>query len=111
MTYHKTLNLARVAVSYITIGEIYEVAFTYANPHVHLSSFRQFLAPYKLLSLNDPIMEQFAELRSYLRRRGELISDFDLLIAATDLHYNLTLLTYNARHFKRIPQLKIYPQP
>jgi tRNA(fMet)-specific endonuclease VapC len=55
-------------------------------------------------------MEQFAEVRAYLRRRGELISDFDILLGATALHDDLTLLTYNTRHFKRIPHLKIYPQ-
>jgi predicted nucleic acid-binding protein len=107
--YHKKLNLRRVAVSYITVGEIYDVAFNYANPQAHLSSFRQFLAPFKILNLNDPIMEQFAEIRSFLRRRGEIISDFDILIGAIALHYDLTLLTYNARHFKRIPDLKMYP--
>ena len=110
-TYHKNLNLGRVAVSYITLGEIYEVAFNYANPHAHLVSFRQFLAPFKLLNVNDLIMERFGEIRSFLRRRGEIISDFDILIAATALHYDLTLLTYNARHFKRIPHLRLYPQP
>src|SRR5207237_5116099 len=91
------------------VGEIYDVAFAYANPQAHLSSFRQFLAPFTLLTLNDPIMERFAEIRSYLRRRGELISDFDILIGATALHHDLTLLTYNTRHFKRIPDLKLYP--
>ncbi len=77
----------------------------YANPQAHLQTFRQFLAPFPLLDLNEPIMERFAEIRSYLRRRGELISDFDLLIGATTLSYDLTLLTYNKRHFTRIPDL------
>jgi predicted nucleic acid-binding protein len=56
-------------------------------------------------------MERFAEIRSFLRRRGELIADFDLLIGATALYYDLTVLTYNKRHFKRIPDLKIYLHP
>ena len=97
-----------MAFSYITVGEIYYVAFAYANPQAHLLSFRQFLAPFTLLTLNDPIMEKFAEVRSYLRRRGELISDFDILIGATALHYDLTVLAYNMRHFKCIPDLKLY---
>ena len=98
----------QIAVSYITVGEIYDVAFAYGNPHAHLSSFRQFLAPFTLLTLNDAIMETFADVHSSLRRRGELISDFDILIGATALHHDLTLLTYNTRHFKRIPDLKLY---
>jgi tRNA(fMet)-specific endonuclease VapC len=107
--HHRKLNLARVAVSYLSVGEIYEVAFNYANPGAHLLSFRHFLAPFTLLNLNDPIMERFAELRAFLRRRGAMISDIDMLIAATALHHNLTVLTYNKKHFARIPDLKIYP--
>ena len=107
--FHKRIHPDKMAVSYITAGEIYDVAFAYANPQAHLSSFRQFLAPFTLLTLNDSIMETFAEVRSYLRRRGELISDFDILIGATALHHDLTLLAYNTRHFKRIPDLKVYP--
>jgi predicted nucleic acid-binding protein len=53
-------------------------------------------------------MEHFAETRALLRRRGELIADFDLLIAATALHHDLTLLTFNLRHFERIPELRLY---
>jgi predicted nucleic acid-binding protein len=53
-------------------------------------------------------MLRFAEVRSFLRRRGQLIPDFDLLIAATALHHDLTLLTFNRRHFLRVPDLKLY---
>jgi hypothetical protein len=28
---------------------------------------------------------------------------FDILLVATALHHNLTVLTYNIRHFNRIP--------
>ena len=33
---------------------------------------------------------------------GQIIADFDILIAATALHHDLTLLTRNTRHFDRI---------
>ena len=36
-----------------------------------------------------------------------MIGDFDLLIAATDLQYDPTLLTNNRRHFERIDGLRI----
>ena len=98
-----------VAISLVTIGEIYEGAFAYTNTQAHLKTFRQFLTPFHLLNLEEPIMERFAEVRSLLRRRGELIADFDILIGATALFHNLTLLTYNTSHFKRIPDLKFYP--
>ena len=98
-----------VAMSLVSVGEVYEGAFSYADPQAHLKIFRQFLTSFTLLNLNEPIMQRFAEIRSFLRRRGEIISDFDILIGATAIHHDLTLLTYNTRHFKRIPDLKFYP--
>ena len=99
---------SRIYVSYITIGEIYERAFTSTSPQAHLVVFRHFLSAYGLLGLSDPIMERFAETRALLRRRGQRVADLDLLIAATALHHDLTLLTFNVRHFERIPDLNLY---
>ena len=104
----RRLAQAGVAVSLVTVGEIYEVAFNSPNPEAHLTSSRRFFRPFRILGLNDAIMERFAEMRAYLRRRGEIIPDFDLLIGATALQYGLTVLTYNLRHFSRIPDLGIY---
>ena len=97
------LDPEEIVISLATVGEIYESAYSYANPQAHIHSFRQFLRNFQLLNFNLSIMEKFAEVRSSLRRRGELISDFDILIGVTALHHDLTLLTYNTRHFKRIP--------
>lgn len=97
-----------VGISIITMGEVYDGAFSSPNPQAHLERSRRFLLRYAVLGLTDGIMERFAELRSQLRRRGNLIPDFDLLIAATALHHDLMLLTYNRRHFERVPDLRLY---
>ncbi len=97
-----------ISISLITVGEIYEGAFGSPNPQAHLDTFRRFLSPYRILNLNEPIMERFAETRAYLRRRGEIISDADIIIGATALHYDLTILTFNLRHLRRIPDVRVY---
>ena len=97
-----------IRISLVTVAEIYESAYTYANPQEHVNRFRAFLDHFQLLSLNLPIVEKFAEVRAHLRRRGQLISDFDMLLGATALHYDLIVLTYNKKHFTRIPDIKIY---
>jgi tRNA(fMet)-specific endonuclease VapC len=58
--------------------------------------------------VTDQIVERFARQRAALRRQGQLIPDMDLLIAATALEENLTLVTRNIRHFERIPELRLY---
>ena len=98
----------RVGVSMISVGEIYEGAFRSVNPQAHIASFREFLRPFRTFTLNDPIMEEFARIRSGLRRRPELVPDLDILIGATAIHHELTLLTYNVRHLDRIDGLKVY---
>lgn len=102
------LSATRVFISIVSVGEIYERAFVFANAEAHLDSFRVVLARHPVINLNDPIMERFAELRAFLRRRGQMISDFDILIASSALYHDLTVLTFNRRHFDRIPDLKLY---
>ncbi len=98
-----------IAICLVTVAEVYEEAFTFANPQAHLHTFREFVSNFQLLNLTLPIIEKFAELRSYLRRRGEIVSDFDILLGSTALEYDLTVLTENRRHFARIPDLKLVP--
>lgn len=97
-----------LAVSWITVGELYEGALASPNPRGHLASLRRFLSPFRKLNPSDPIVERFAGIRFFLRRRGEVIPDFDIVVGATALHHDLTLLTRNARHLGRVPSLRLY---
>lgn len=98
----------RLAISLVSVAEIYEGAFNSPNPQAHFHSFRVFLRPFRKLVITDPIAERFAEVRALLRRRGQLIPDFDILLAATALDHDLTVLTFNRRHFQRVPDLRVY---
>ncbi len=97
-----------LAVSIIAVAEVYEGAFGAPDPQVTLAGLRDFLSDFAVLPLTDPIAESFARMRAALRRQGQLIPDMDLLIAATALEENLTLVTRNLRHFERISGLKLY---
>ena len=97
-----------LAVSIVSYGELFEGAVGAADPATELIRFRRFLARLALLPLDDAVMERFAFIRADLRGRGQLIPDLDLLIAATTRHHDLTLLTRNVRHFRRIPELRLY---
>lgn len=100
------------AISLITLGEIYEGIYYGRDPQESEAVFHQFLHSANVLSLNRSIMQRFARIRGDLRRRGQLIGDPDILIAATALYYDLTLLTRNQKHFQRISFLKAqFPTP
>ena len=66
----QSLNPEEIVVSLITVAEIYESAYNFANPEAHIQTFRSFLKNFQLLNLNLPIIEKFAEVRAHLRRKG-----------------------------------------
>lgn len=51
--------------------------------------------------------EVYGRLRAELERKGEPLSDPDLMIASIALANSLTLITGNAKHFKRVNELQI----
>lgn len=100
-----------IAVSIVTLGEVFDGAFSTVDPQRMLHIFRGYLEAFAVVPLTDPIMETFARLRASLRRQGRLIPDIDLQIAATAVTLNLTLVTRNLRHFSRVPDLSLYQAP
>lgn len=103
-----TLAPDGLAISLITYGEIYEGILYSQNPAASERVFRRFLRDVTVVPLIRPIMRRFALLRGQLRAAGNIISDFDLLIAASAIHHDLTLVTRNKKHFQRVPGLSLY---
>ena len=44
---------------------------------------------------------------SYLKKKGNLIEDADILMASTAIVEDLVLITNNINHFKRVKRLKL----
>lgn len=97
-----------LAISVITYGEIYEGIYFASDPQSSERGFLLFLRLVKVLGLSRQVMKRFARLRGELRRKGQLIGDPDLLIAATALQHKLTLLSRNLSDFQRVPALELY---
>ena len=97
-----------LAKSVITYGELWEGAMFSLDPRVALRALDSFLQSKELLTLTTDTMQLFGEFRGTLRQAGQPIGDFDLLIAATAVEHDLTLITRNVRHFQRLPDLEIY---
>ena len=67
----------------------------------HLSSQNE------IIGIDDKIIVRAADIYADLYKRGLLILDADILIAATALENNLAIVTNNENHFKRITGLQI----
>ncbi len=60
-----------------------------------------------IFPLTDQVVDRAATLYGDLHRQGALLPDADLLIAATALDAQRTLVTNNLAHFQRVPNLVI----
>ena len=97
-----------VGVSIISVAELYDGVFGSDDPPARERWLTDFLTTgFEILEVDWEICRIFARERGRLRTAGMLIPDFDLMIGATALRYNLTLLTNNRRHFERLTGLHI----
>ncbi len=82
--------------------------------HTNSEKYRavaEFLTRLTIFDLTFEISKKAAEIHEDLKLKGQVIDTGDILIAATVIANNETLLTRNTKHFKRIPGLKLEPFP
>ncbi|RLF11364.1 MAG: type II toxin-antitoxin system VapC family toxin [Thermoprotei archaeon] len=65
------------------------------------------LSAFQVMPYTYEIARRAAFIDAYLAKRGRIISFPDAVIAATAIHYDLTLVTRNTRHFLDIPHLRV----
>lgn len=101
----------RLSISIISLGELYKGAYRQTDPAAHIASMAPTLARFRVIGLTDNIMHAYAHTYAMLRGQGQIIPDLDLLIAATAMTLELTLVTGNVRHFDRILGLTLEALP
>ena len=93
-------------VSEISIAELYFGLAKGADKQRMLSDIQNTERLFKILPA-APAFREYGEIRYALEHQGRRIDQFDLLIGATALHSNLTVVTSNIKHFERIEGLTI----
>jgi predicted nucleic acid-binding protein len=96
-----------LATSVICVAEILEGLTDIRNKE-KLKIFVDFLKNIDIFDIDLYVADVYSKIRSDQRKKGELIDKFDLLIASTCIANDLTLVTGNIKHFKRVKNLKIY---
>lgn len=54
-----------------------------------------------------PALDTYAAEKARLQKSGKVIDDFDLLIGATAVSFDLTMVTNNTNHFDRLNDIKL----
>lgn len=93
-------------ISEITIAELYFGLAKAENQKRKLDDIREVQRLFRVIPVYSSFKE-YGEIRYFLEHSGQRVDQFDLLIGATALHYNLTLVTSNLKHFERMEGLEI----
>lgn len=93
--------------SVIVWAELLHGARKYGLPEKRRQIIHQLLRPFECLPVDLSVAERYAQIRDALETNGQVIGPFDLLLAATALANDLTLVTHNTGEFKRVADLRV----
>lgn len=104
----KLLNvgLDNCYISEITIAELYFGVAKAENKKRKLEDIKRVQQIFKVIPAYSSFKE-YGEIRHSLEHTGLRVDQFDLLIGATAIHHQMTLVTSNLKHFERMPGIEI----
>lgn len=91
-------------ISEITIAELYFGVAKAADKARKMNDIKNIQTMFKIIPAY-PSFKEYGEIRLSLERTGQRIDQFDLLIGATAIHHQMTVVTSNVKHFERIPDM------
>ena len=94
-------------ISIITLMELYYGAHKSEKVAGNLTKVKRLETEFEIIPTGKESAEIFGMLKATLEKSGTRLDDFDLIIASCAMAYNLTLVTNNVGHFKRIEALKL----
>ena len=93
-------------ISEITIAELKYGAAKSEKPKKNKQVIEKLIDKLSLIPIYNSL-DFFAEEKARLRKDGNIVDDFDLLIGATAVSNNMVLVTNNEKHFNRLKRIKI----
>ncbi len=100
------IGLENCAISEITLAELVFGAENSDAPEKNHELIDKFVDQLTIIPIFDSI-RTYGQEKARLRKKGEMISDFDLLIGCTSVEKGLIMVTENIREFQRIRDIKI----
>jgi tRNA(fMet)-specific endonuclease VapC len=97
----------RLCISVVTIAELTHWMCRRNTPARFHAVYSEMMAELRIVDLDRSIAEVCGELLAQLSATGNPPGTPDMLIAATALAHDLTLVTHNLRDFQRVPGLRL----
>jgi tRNA(fMet)-specific endonuclease VapC len=102
--YEPHLRDSRLAISFVTVGELYRWAIVRQWGTKRKLDLEEKLRNYLVIPFDIELCKKWAEVKSIA---GLTTSDSDAWIAATALRHSVPLVTHNKRHFENISSLTL----
>jgi tRNA(fMet)-specific endonuclease VapC len=103
----RTLRPGEAVLSVITFGELVYGAEKSAQRGATLELLRELAQVLPVQGLPETAAESYGTIRAELERKGEMIGNNDLWIAAHAKAAGLVLVTNNEREFRRVRGLRV----
>lgn len=95
---------AEILICATVLGELYYGALISARPQKQIPQLEQFFSKYKILQTSLEVIQSYAQIKSELKKKGNMIPENDLWIAAFAKAHEVPLLTSDL-HFKSVDGL------
>ncbi|MBA3532262.1 MAG: type II toxin-antitoxin system VapC family toxin [Ardenticatenales bacterium] len=105
--YASLLQSHRLAISFMTVAELFEWAITRKWGQTRLMRLEQTLATYIIIPADVELCRHWGGLRAQLQAAGRTIAPQDAWIGATALRHQLPLITHNPSDFQHIVGLEV----
>lgn len=94
-----------VAVSFVTVGELYFGAYKKNWGSARLADLKDRLRSVTIVPYDESLCLKYAEIKSQCHAKGKQVSDNDLWIAGCAIRHSIPLVSNNFKHFNGIPGL------
>jgi tRNA(fMet)-specific endonuclease VapC len=101
------IGLYLIAISNSILAELYFGAYNSEKAAENLKRIELFKKDLRILSDSEESAMLFGKIKADLKSEGNMIEDFDILIASIAMANNCAVVTNNDKHFSRIENLEI----
>jgi tRNA(fMet)-specific endonuclease VapC len=99
------VNASRMAISSITLSELFYGAEKSLNTDKNLEAVEEFVSHLDVLPYDAKASQHYGQIKAALEKKGQIIGENDIHIAAHATSHGLILVSNNVREFKRVPNI------
>jgi len=100
-------NASRMAISSITLSELMYGAEKSLSTDKNLEAVEEFVSHLEVLPYDAKASQHYGQIKAALEKKGQIIGENDIHIAAHAISHGLILVSNNVREFKRVPNLAL----